>query len=341
MRTAVNRILLWSCLLPVAFGVCIAAFSDAFAKDGLYICAENADPDDWASEFSNGPVVVPIGTVFDYAGHILGSNLQDPRDAAHFDVHGWKGISAEENARRESLVSEDLSIVRTNTGAVATLDQVTLSTSAPCALAQAEVVLSKNWGWTILPIRGDDTRYYQVAGVIKRGALDTNFDDDKVPLNFLAGRGELNASVRGTITRVLDLDQWSASQPPDEMPVEGKGNSECFGDESRQDISCRALTDNFLMSMRGATRVEVVKAMNVAGREIERGLHFLSNYSSGERWGSGDVNFLFDQTGRVSVIFASISSPNSESKHADFIWNSELLPEGCSDLPGSSMKRCN
>lgn len=341
MSASAKRNLFSARLLLLTFGVCSVAFSDAFAKDGVYICAENADPDDWASEFSNGAVVVPVGTVFDYAGHIIGGNLQDPRDSAHFDVHGWKGISSEENDRRSSLVSQDMSIDEKHKGAVSTMDQVTLTKSAPCELSRAEVVLSKNWGWTISPIHGDEALYYQVYGIIKRGALDTNFDNDSVPLNFLAARGELNASVRGTITTVLDLDQWSASQPPDEMPVEGKGNSECFGDGSRQDISCRALTDNFLMSMRGATKVEVVKAMNVTGREIERGLHFLSNYSRGERWGSGDANFLFDQTGRVSVIFASISSPNSEGKHADFIWNSELLPEGCSDLPGSSMKHCN
>src|SRR5438309_8404022 len=43
-----------------------------------------------------------------------------------------------------------------------------------------------------------------------------------------------------------------------------------------------------------------------AGRGIDKGLHFLSNYSRGQRWGSGGVNFLFDETGRVSVIFAII-----------------------------------
>ena len=55
-------------------------------KDGLYICAEHADPVDWDSEFSNGPIVIPAGTVFDFAGHILGGNLQDPKDSAHFDL---------------------------------------------------------------------------------------------------------------------------------------------------------------------------------------------------------------------------------------------------------------
>ena len=177
--------------------------------------------------------------------------------------------------------------------------------------------------------------------MIRRGALDTNFADDSVPRNYLASRGELNASVRGTLATALDLALFSASLPPDNSPVEGEGNSECWADNSRQDISCRALTENFLMSMRGATKTEVMKAMNVNGREIERGLHLLSNYSSGQRWGSGDVNFLFDPRGRVSAIFATLDPPNSGGTHADFIWNADLLPAGCSDLPDTHLKPCN
>ncbi len=68
----------------------------------------------------------------------------------------------------------------------------------------------------------------------------------------------------------------------------------------------------------------------------------MSNYSSGERWGSGDVNFLFDHEGRVSVISASLTPPpNSNGRDADFTWNMELLPDGCSDLPHTSLKHCN
>jgi len=317
-----------------------AAFSDAFAKDGLYICAEHSDPTDWEAEFAKGPVIVPAGTVFDYAGHIVGGNLQDPLDSAHFDERGWKGLSLDEKDRRSKLMAQD-SPTSKNTGALATLNQVTLTKSMPCATAQAEVVLSKNWGWTISPIQSDATLYYQAYGVMRRGALDTDFSDDSISLNFLGARGELNASVRGLITKVLNLDQWSASRSPDEMPVAGKGNAECWNDSSRQDVSCRALRDNFLMSMRGASKADVVKAMNVAGREIEQGLHFASNYSRGECWGSGDVNFLFDDQWRVSVISAIIESPNSEGKHVQFIWNSRLLPAGCSDLPGSLLNHCN
>jgi hypothetical protein len=315
--------------------------NDTSAKNGLYVCVEHSDPDDWNSEFANGPIVVTAGTVFDYAGHIMGGNLQDPKDSAHFDEHGgWKGVSAEENKRRSSLLSQDLSIDQKNTSAVGTTKKITLTKSAPCAFVEAQAVLSKNWGWTISPIQGDETLYYQAYGVIRRGALDTNFDDDTVPLNFVAARGELNASVRGIITKTLNLDEWSAAQPPDEMPVAGNGNSECWGDDKRQDISCRALTEQFLLSMRDATRAEVIKSMNVQGRNIERGLHFLSNYSRGERWGSGDVNFLFDQRGRVNIIFASIDSPGG-NKHVDFMWNRDLLPAGCSDLPDTHMSHCN
>jgi hypothetical protein len=310
---------------------------------GLYICAEHADEDDFEAEFSKGPVVVPAGTVFDYAGHMMGGRIEDPKDAANYGEHGWKGISPEEDKRRSSLIAEDMKIDEKNTSAVATTSQVSLTKSAPCALADAEVMLSNEWGWTISPLHGDAALYYQAYGVIRRGALDTTFDDDSVPLNFLAARGELNGSIRGTITKTLNLDQWSASQPPDDAPVEGKGNSECWGDESRQDISCRALTDRFLLSMRGATRREVVEAMKVVGREVEgAGLHFVSNYSRGQLWGSGGVNFVFNQAGRVSIIFASIDAPaSSNGKHAEFIWNAERDPAGCSDLPGTKMKHCN
>lgn len=329
------------CLVLTALALTNTASRGAAVTDGLYICAEHGDPDDWESEFANGPLVVPAGTVFDYAGHIIGGNLQDPKDLAHSGMHGWKGISTEERARRSDFLDQDLTADHRNKSGLVTTIEVVLTKAAPCALASAKVILSKNWGWTVAPVHGDSALYYQISGVIRRGALDADFSDNNVPLNFVATRGELNASVRGTIIETFNLDQWTASQPPDNAPVQGKGNSECWGDENRQDITCRALTEALLFSLRRSTKADVIKVMNVAGREIKGGLHFLSNYSSGQRWGSGDVNFLFDNEGRVSVIFASLDPPNSEGKFADFIWNAKLLPDGCSDLPDTSMKRCN
>jgi hypothetical protein len=165
------------------------------------------------------------------------------RKTQHISIHGkgkkgkrplWTGISPAEIERRDALISQDFAIDLKNTSALATTKQVILTKTSPCALAEAQVVLSKQWGWTISPVHGVANIFYQAYGVIRRGSLDTNFDDDSVPLNFLAARGELNASVRGTITNELNLDQWSASQPPDDEPVRDKGNSECWGDETRQ-----------------------------------------------------------------------------------------------------------
>ncbi len=310
------------------------------AANGLYICAEHVDPEDWQFEFHKGAVLVPSGTVFDYAGHIIGGNLQDPKDDAHWHL-GWKGISKEEQERRDRLIAEDMSIDRKNTSAVVTTKDVKLTAAQPCAMTSAKVVLSRQWGWTVDTVAGDPSLYYQAYGAIRRGALDTNFADDKVPFNQLAARGQLSASVRGAITQSLNLDEWSTAQPPDEKPVQGHGNAGCWGDDNRQDITCRALTENFLISMEGATKDEVVKAMNVNGRDLGGALHYISNYSRGERWGSGFVNFSFNGEGRVSVIYADLDPPNMKGKSAEFIWNAAELPAGCSDLPGTHMKRCN
>ena len=123
------------------------------------------------------------------------------------------------------------------------------------------------------------------------------------------------------------------------------GNAECWGNEKDRDISCHALTEKFLMSMRGATRADVVKAMGVEGIEIKQGngltrLHFVSNYSRGKQWGSGDLNYSFDESGKVVIITASLTRPMAALNY-DFLWNAALLPWGCSNLPSSSMKHCN
>ena len=94
--------------------------------------------------------------------------------------------------------------------------------------------------------------------------------------------------------------------------------------------------------MRGATKAEVQKAMNVKGREFTGGtLHYISNYSRGERWGDGDANFTFDAAGHVTILAASLDSPGMKNGSKEFIWNAELLPNGCSDLPGSKIQSCD
>ncbi len=80
--------------------------------------------------------------------------------------------------------------------------------------------------------------------------------------------------------------------------------------------------------------------MGVEGRtvNIPNTIRFLSNYSKGQRTRSGAVNFRFDQSGRADIIYGDIDDPAGH--FYDFMWNAELLPFGCSDLPNTRMKHC-
>jgi hypothetical protein len=144
---------------------------------------------------------------------------------------------------------------------------------------------------------------------------------------------------------------------PTANPADTPGNAACWGDYTGQDISCRALTDDFLLSLRGATLAEVAKAMGgeghgdaipgpwwCGGGTCSTARHFV-NYKKGAVGGTGALSFLFDQNGRVAVIFGSLD-PSGDydgdyGNPSDFIWNADLLPAGCSDLPRSHLAACS
>ncbi|TAL81008.1 MAG: hypothetical protein EPN75_05555 [Beijerinckiaceae bacterium] len=116
-----------------------------------------------------------------------------------------------------------------------------------------------------------------------------------------------------------------------------KGNEACWADNSRQDISCQALTERFLLSIEGATEDEVVQAMGVRGRLTADGfLHFTSNYAQGERGATGDVNFTF-KSGRAAIISAFV---DTSGEPREFLWNADLLPAACFD-GSATLKPCN
>ncbi|WP_428532937.1 hypothetical protein [Rhodopila sp.] len=101
-------------------------------------------------------------------------------------------------------------------------------------------------------------------------------------------------------------------------------NAACWGDESRGDITCAKITEPLLLSLRGQTIDAVRKAFAAPGRDIEKGLHFLSNYSRGEKTGSGDVNVAFED-GRATTIQASVDSPSKVGEF-EFIWTAYAAP---------------
>jgi hypothetical protein len=188
----------------VLTGVC--ASSSLGATGSLYICAAHVDPDDWQDEWSRGPVTIPAGLVFDYAGHIF-NGLQDVMDMRHRisePDHNWDVAKVEEE-RRNRLLRQDIAARQKNTSGVVTTHEVTLTKEKPCAETSAAVVLASKWNWTVAPLFGDSSLYYQAYGVVRQGRLETAFDDDESPMDHLAVRGQINASIRGALTRVIRL----------------------------------------------------------------------------------------------------------------------------------------
>jgi hypothetical protein len=119
-------------------------------------------------------------------------------------------------------------------------------------------------------------------------------------------------------------------------------NAKCWGDgvdePGRPDISCTELTEGLLLSLEGATKAEVLRAMNAPGVPDNGGvLHFVSNYAWRQRSGVGVVDFHFGPDGQVEVINATVDA-SSGKKGMRFVWNATL--GSCSDFSGS-IQRCD
>lgn len=114
----------------------------------------------------------------------------------------------------------------------------------------------------------------------------------------------------------------------------------CWGDAAPdstvQGITCTALTQPFLLSMRKATRSDVIRAMGGSGTIAGNNISFLSNHAFGVGGGSGDVRFIFGADGRVTTIRASVDQPE-QAGEMQFEWTSGGYQ--CSDFPGSH-QRC-
>jgi hypothetical protein len=119
------------------------------------------------------------------------------------------------------------------------------------------------------------------------------------------------------------------------------GTAKCWwaeDDPSHPELSCARLTPKLLMSLEGATKAQVVKAMGAPGSPDSDGiLRFESNYAFRRRGYSGAVTFTFRRDGAVDVINAAVDAPHQKAG-MKFVWNAEV--PGCSDFPGS-IQRCD
>ncbi len=119
-------------------------------------------------------------------------------------------------------------------------------------------------------------------------------------------------------------------------------NAACWGggqdDRDRPDISCVPLTEPLLLSLEGATRAEVVAAMQAPGAPGDGGsLHFESNYAFRTKGDVGSVDVKFGPDGRANAINAAIEAPH-HGQGIHFAWNAAVA--GCSDFP-DSIQRCD
>lgn len=115
------------------------------------------------------------------------------------------------------------------------------------------------------------------------------------------------------------------AQSPSTPVAQAEGNSDCWGDDSRQDITCTALTEELLLSLRGKSKHDVQIAMHTKGRDMNMGLRYISMFGKMEKVGSGTVNFTFDNDDHVYIINASLDSPKRISAFT-FIWNAYATP---------------
>jgi hypothetical protein len=113
------------------------------------------------------------------------------------------------------------------------------------------------------------------------------------------------------------------------------GNQACWGDDSRVELSCTALTESLLVRLRGATKAQAVAVMAMPGQDRGGGLRWISNHGRGGR-GSGTLSVTFDAAGRVSRINAMVDPGDGDARR--YVWDD--LGHFCSDLPGSR-QRCD
>lgn len=149
------------------------------------VCIENGE-----SDWDGKPIRIPFGTVFDWAGPMFGRDLRDPNgdhNGTGPEIHGsheadydWPGHDPK------------------HTVAIMTTQSVVVSKASPCNHATARIVTSNRWGWTKTALPEDGRgQYFQVFGFKEGTGLRTDFDDKNGELDFLAGRGMINASASG------------------------------------------------------------------------------------------------------------------------------------------------
>ena len=176
-----------------------------FAYAGtLKVCVDHVDEEDWQGAWYYGPVTVPAGAVFEYAGHIIGGKLQDPKDLAHSTTSGWSDATPRQIKHREDEIYKDLTLPSSEIGAAVTLAPLKLTEQHPCGIVGAATLLDPQDGWATYPLFADPAEFYEIAGVIKYGSLHENFSGHG-SFDLVAAVSELHASVESSLINKVEI----------------------------------------------------------------------------------------------------------------------------------------
>jgi hypothetical protein len=133
-------------------------------------------------------------------------------------------------------------------------------------------------------------------------------------LALMMTSGAANAFTEQECEKVWSKENWAlAKQVP------------------QPDFTCVPITEELWVSLQGATKAQVIKAMKANGRlwEQDKVLHFLSIPN-------GAINFGIENDKVVRIFGVVDDMPLG----VNFIWN-QAESFACSDLPGSHYARCN
>jgi hypothetical protein len=132
---------------------------------------------------------------------------------------------------------------------------------------------------------------------------------------LLISNGTANAFTEQECEKVWSKEAWAqAKQVP------------------QPDFTCVRITEHLLVSLQGATKAQVIKAMKANGKPFSDKydiLHFLSIPD-------GPANFTFEND-KVVHIYGNVDSSK------EFSWGNTGpdVPYACSDLSGSRYPRCD
>jgi hypothetical protein len=124
------------------------------------------------------------------------------------------------------------------------------------------------------------------------------------------------------------------------MMTSGAAQALCNDGRSMGALTCVHLTERLLVSLQGATKAQVIKAMETEGSWFDENktLHYMSGAGSH----SSVVNFIFEGD-KVVRIYADVNIDLNTKSLMEFSWGNmdPNAPFVCSDLPGSYRLRCN